>query len=144
MNRIVVLLACAIAASACGDRSSKNKGGSAAQAGSPEVVTASGVVAVVKEDGVQVKTDDGRILNLALDKETKVTLAGGEAQLAVVSEGAPVRVSYKPTGKGGSAVAIDVEPNAPKAPSSNAQGQPAAQPKGAAPAGGEATQPRSR
>jgi ABC-type Fe3+-hydroxamate transport system substrate-binding protein len=145
MSRIAVLLAaCAVAASACGDRSPKGKGGPAAQAGSGEVLTTSGVVAVVKEDGVQVKTDDGRVLNLALGKETKVTLAGGEADIAVVSEGAPVRVSYKPTEKGGAAVTIDVEPNAPKAGSPGPQSGPTAQPKGAAPAGGKATDTGSR
>ncbi len=75
---------------------------------SRETASATGVVSAVGPTDVQVKTDDGRQLALRMGDDVKVTLAGGEAQRAVITEGAPVRVSFD----GKKLVAVDVEPKA--------------------------------
>ncbi len=93
------------------------------------VMSVTGVVSGVKEEVVQVTTDDGRVLDFKLDDAVAVTLAGGEAQPAVVTEGAPVRVSYRPEGRGADLVSIDVEPQA-----TNARGETASPPEGDPPA----------
>lgn len=105
MSRSGLLLAAALALAACSAEKKK-----AASRG--ELVSVTGVVARVEENGFQVRTDDGQVLSLALRSTAAVTLAGGEAQSAVITEGAPVRVSYRPKGSGGEAVSVDVEPQA--------------------------------
>jgi hypothetical protein len=74
------------------------------------VKTADGVVAGVKEHQVQVRTQDGRVLAFPMKDDTKVTLGGGDASPAVVTEGAPVRVAFKGDESKPEVVGIDVEP----------------------------------
>lgn len=108
MTRSGVLLAAALALAACQE---SEKGGKGKAEGAPgKVVSVDGVVEGVKPDAVRVKTDDGKVLAFAMRDDVTVTLAGGEAQAAVVTEGAPVRLSYRPRGSGGELVSIDVEP----------------------------------
>jgi hypothetical protein len=96
------IVALAVAA-ACG-KLSGGKGG-------PDVRSADGVVASVKEHAVQVRTQDGRTLDFPMKDDVKVTLGGGEASTAVVTEGAPVRVAYRQHGdRDRELVSIDVEP----------------------------------
>ncbi len=80
--------------------------------GRGDTVSVTGVVSAVLPHAVRVRTDDGRQLALDLTDHVAVTLAGGEAQTAVITEGAPVRVSYRPKGAGGELVSVDVEPQA--------------------------------
>lgn len=111
MSRIGVLVGAAMAIAACrGDAGAGAK--EKAKAGDGGTVSVTGVVTGVAPDKVQVKTDDGRELAFDMSDAVSVTLAGGESQSAVITEGAPVRVSYRPKGSGGDAVTIDVEPQA--------------------------------
>lgn len=140
MSRIGVLVAAAVVVAACRDDAGGANGagkGKASGEGSG-TVSAMGVVSSVQPDKVQVKTADGRQLALKMSDGVKVTLAGGEAQTAVITEGAPVRVAYRPKGEGGELVTIDVEP---KAGGSGGEAKPAPQggeakpaPQGGAPA----------
>jgi ABC-type Fe3+-hydroxamate transport system substrate-binding protein len=110
MSRIGVLIAAAMALSACRrdeGRASAAKAGEAA-----DTVSVNGVISAVEPDEVRVTTDDGRELALKLGEAVSVTLAGGQAETAVITEGAPVRVSYRPRGSGGDLVTVDVEPQA--------------------------------
>jgi hypothetical protein len=118
-----VVAALALAA-ACGRGGSGGNAGSAGSAGGNGVRSADGVVASVKEHAVQVKTQDGRVLDFKMKDDVKVTLGGAEASsTAVVSEGAPVRVAYK----GDQLVSIDVEPKV-RAGSAASEGSGAGQP----------------
>jgi ABC-type Fe3+-hydroxamate transport system substrate-binding protein len=109
MSRIgVIAAAAALAVVACRKDGKEAKNG----ASSAETVSVTGVVSGVDPDQVQVTTDDGRQLALKMNQTVAVTLAGGEAETAVITEGAPVRVSYRPKGSGGDLVTIDVEPQA--------------------------------
>lgn len=112
MSRIRVLVVAAAAFAACRGASGcgGNESAPKATGATGGTVSAMGVVSGVQPDQVQVKTSDGRRLALRMRDDVKVTLAGGEAQSAVITEGAPVRVSYKPSGDGGELVAVDVEP----------------------------------
>jgi hypothetical protein len=112
MRRFAVLLAVAFVAGACGQK--KEKAGDAPAASQQDLVSVTGVVSGVKEKSLQVRTDDGRTLDFAMDDAVTVTLGGGESQPAVVTEGAPVRVSFKPKGSDPELVSIDVEPQAPE------------------------------
>jgi ABC-type Fe3+-hydroxamate transport system substrate-binding protein len=110
MSRIGVLIAAAMALSACRRDESR---ASAAKAGeAADTVSVNGVISAVERDEVRVTTDDGRELALKLGEAVSVTLAGGQAETAVITEGAPVRVSYRPRGSGGDLVTVDVEPQA--------------------------------
>lgn len=111
MRRFAVLLAVAGVLGACGQK--KEEAGDAPAAKDRDLVSVTGVVSEVKEKAVQVRTDDGRVLDFAMGDAVAVTLGGGESQPAVITEGAPVRVSYKPKGSGADLVSIDVEPQAP-------------------------------
>jgi ABC-type Fe3+-hydroxamate transport system substrate-binding protein len=102
------IVALALAA-ACSKGGSGNAGSSGSSADTA-VKSADGVVASVKSNDVQVKTKDGRVLQFKMKDETKVTLGGGEASHAVVSEGAPVRVAYKGDEQKPEVVSVDVEP----------------------------------
>jgi ABC-type Fe3+-hydroxamate transport system substrate-binding protein len=111
MSRIGVLVAAATALAACRE-DSKGAGGGKANA-QADTVSVTGVVSAVDPDNVvEVTTDEGRKLTLKMNEAMTVTLAGGAAQTAVIAEGAPVRVSYRPKGSGGDLVAVDVEPQA--------------------------------
>jgi hypothetical protein len=122
-----VVAALALAA-ACGRGGSGGNAGSAGSAGGNGVRSADGVVASVKEHAVQVKTQDGRVLDLRMKDDVKVTLGGAEASsTAVVSEGAPVRVSYKERRDGNDLVSIDVEPKV-RAGAPGSEGSGAGQP----------------
>jgi ABC-type Fe3+-hydroxamate transport system substrate-binding protein len=111
MSRVGMLaVVAALALGACRKDGGGADGKDAAKPG--EMVAVTGVITAVDERKVQVKTDDGRQLALNLNKTTSVTLAGGQAETAVITEGAPVRVSYRPQGSGGDLVTIDVEPQA--------------------------------
>jgi ABC-type Fe3+-hydroxamate transport system substrate-binding protein len=113
MSRIGVLIAAAMALSACRrdeSQASARKAGEAA-----DTVSVNGVISGVEPDKVRVTTDDGRELALKLGEAVSVTLAGGQAEAAVITEGAPVRVSYRPKGSGGDLVTVDVEPQATSA-----------------------------
>jgi hypothetical protein len=112
MSRIGVLVAAAMAIAACRGGGDGAKEREKAKAADGETVSVTGVVTGVAPDKVQVKTDDGRELAFKMSDAVSVTLAGGESQSAVITEGAPVRVSYRPKGSGGDAVTIDVEPQA--------------------------------
>ncbi len=103
-----VVVALALAA-ACSKGGSGGNAGSSGSAGS-DVKSADGVVASVTKDKVQVRTQDGRTLAFPMKDDTKVTLGGGEASTAVVTEGAPVRVSFKGSETSPDVVSIDVEP----------------------------------
>jgi ABC-type Fe3+-hydroxamate transport system substrate-binding protein len=110
MSRIGVLIAAAVALSACRRDESR---ASAAKAGeAADTVSVNGVISAVEPDKVRVTTEDGRELALKLGEAVSVTLAGGQAEAAVITEGAPVRVSYRPKGSGGELVTVDVEPQA--------------------------------
>jgi hypothetical protein len=115
MSRFAVLVSAALALVACskggGDAKDAKRNGEAAT----DTVSVTGVVAAVEPDKVRVTTDDGRQIALKMSQTVSVTLAGGEAESAVITEGAPVRVSYRPKGSGGDLVTIDVEPQAAKA-----------------------------
>ncbi|HEX9049269.1 MAG TPA: hypothetical protein VF841_01930 [Anaeromyxobacter sp.] len=102
-------LALALAA-ACSKGGSGGSAGSSGSSGDAGLRSADGVVASVKQHDLQVKTKDGRVLQFKMKDETKVTLGGGEASSAVVTEGAPVRVAFKGDGGTPDAVSIDVEP----------------------------------
>jgi ABC-type Fe3+-hydroxamate transport system substrate-binding protein len=97
-------------AAACSRGGSGGNAGSSGSAASEGTRSADGVVASVSEGAVKVKTQDGRVLDFPMKDDVKVTLGGGEASSAVVTEGAPVRVSFKEGGKGNELVSIDVEP----------------------------------
>jgi hypothetical protein len=103
----VVVLA---VAAACSKGGSGKNAGSTGSSGDSAVRSADGVIASVKDNAVQVKTRDGRVLGFKMKDDTKVTLGGGEASSAVVTEGAPVRVSFKGDEQKPEVVAIDVEP----------------------------------
>lgn len=105
----VIAAAAALAVVAC--RKDGNGEGKES-ASSAQTVSVTGVVSGVDPDQVQVTTDDGRKLALKMNQAVAVTLAGGDAETAVITEGAPVRVSYRPKGSGGDLVTIDVEPQA--------------------------------
>lgn len=120
MSRFV-LLAALLALAACRKEATQESTG--------QVLSVTGVVSGVREEAVQVTTHDGRVLDFRLDDAVAITLAGGEAQPAVVAEGAPVRVSYRPQGSGADLVSIDVEPQA-----TDARGETAAPPEGDPPA----------
>jgi hypothetical protein len=111
MRTSVVVLAAVAALGACGRKDGSRGDRPVAQ---QDLVSVTGVVADVKEKALQVRTDDGRMLNFAMNDGVAVTLGGGESQPAVLTEGAPVRVSYKPKGGGADLVSIDVEPQAPE------------------------------
>ena len=121
MSRFGVLLAAAVAFTGCRKEATQETRGDA--------VSVTGVVSAGKERAVQVKTDDGRVLDFGLDDAVVVTLAGGEAESAVITEGAPVRVSYRPQGSGADLLSIDVEPQA-----TDAKGETKASPQGDPPA----------
>ncbi len=112
MSRIRVLVVAAAAVAACRGASGCGGKEDAPKAGSADTVSVTGVVSKVAPDKVQVKTEDGRELAFNMSDAVSVTLAGGQSQTAVITEGAPVRVSYRPKGAGGDAVTIDVEPQA--------------------------------
>ncbi len=114
MRGWVVAVAVA-AAAAC------SKGGP----GGAGVKSADGVIAAVKEHEIDVRTQDGRVLRFPKKDDTKVTLGGGEASSAVVTEGAPVRVSFRGDEKSPDVVSIDVEPKV-RGSSGNAGQPPAA------------------
>ncbi len=97
-------------AAACSKGGSGGNAGSSGSSNDPGVKSADGIVASVGKDTVQVKTKDGRVLQFPMKDDTKVTLGGGEASTAVVTEGAPVRVSFKGDEKKPDVVSIDVEP----------------------------------
>ncbi|HET8541826.1 MAG TPA: hypothetical protein VFL83_18255 [Anaeromyxobacter sp.] len=122
VRRIIAVVALA-SALACSRGGSGGNAGSSGSAGGEGVRSVEGVVAAVTQDAVQVKTEDGRVLDFPMRDDTKVTLAGGEASTAVVTEGAPVRVSFREKAKGNEVVTIDVEP---KARAGSAAGQPPA------------------
>ncbi len=103
----IVALAAAAACSKGGSGGNAGSSGSAADSG---LKSADGVVASVKQDDVQVKTKDGKVLQFKMKDETKVTLGGGEASSAVVTEGAPVRVAFKGDEQKPDVVSVDVEP----------------------------------
>jgi hypothetical protein len=133
MSRIGVLVAVAVALTACRDDSGRASGRAKGNGEAGETVSATGVVSGVQPDRLQVKTEDGRQLALRMNDGVKVTLAGGEAQSAVITEGAPVRVSYRPKADGGDLVAVDVEPKGANAggdakPAPAPQGDAAAEP----------------
>lgn len=86
----------------------RGSGGSA----EADLRSAEGVVAGVSERAVQVRTPDGSVLEFPLREGVEVTLGGGESSRAVVTEGAPVRVSYRDAGEENELVRIDVEPRA--------------------------------
>jgi hypothetical protein len=118
-------------AAACGKGSGGGAGG---------VKSADGVVASVKEHAVSVKTQDGRTLDLPMKDDVKVTLGGGEASSAVVTEGAPVRVAYREHGGDRrELVSIDVEPKgrAGGAASTGGAGEPPAEGRFSAQGGNE-------
>jgi predicted small secreted protein len=98
----VVLIVVALAVAGCRKETTSGSGA--------DLVSVTGMVSSVKDRELQVTTDDGRVLDLALDDEVTVTLGGGESQRTVITEGAPVRVSYRPRGDGADLVSIDVEP----------------------------------
>lgn len=100
----------AVVAAACSRGGSPGNAGSGGSSGGSDVKSADGVVASVKEHQVQVKTQDGRVLDFMLKDDTKVTLGGGEASSAVVTEGAPVRVAFKGDPGKPDVVSVDVEP----------------------------------
>jgi ABC-type Fe3+-hydroxamate transport system substrate-binding protein len=139
MSRIGVLIAAAMALAACSKGASQaggdGKKAEAKKAGEAgDSVSVSGVISAVEPDRVRVRTDDGRELALKLDEAVSVTLAGGKAETAVITEGAPVRVSYRPKGSGGDLVTVDVEPQATtgrgeakKVPQSDPPANPASQ-----------------
>jgi len=102
-------IAVAVAAAACSKGGSGGNAGSSGSAGG-DVKSADGVVASVKEHQVSVRTQDGRTLQFPMKDDTKVTLGGGEASSAVVTEGAPVRVAFKGDERKPDVVSIDVEP----------------------------------
>jgi hypothetical protein len=104
---VVVALALAAACSKGG-----SGGGNAGSSGSSgdDVKSADGVVASVAPGKLQVRTQDGRTLAFPMRDDTKVTLGGGEASTAVVTEGAPVRVSFKGSDAAPDVVSVDVEP----------------------------------
>jgi hypothetical protein len=104
---VVVALALAAACSSKG-----GSGGNAGSSGSSEgdVRSADGVVASVAKGKLEVRTQDGRTLAFPMKDDTKVTLGGGEASSAVVTEGAPVRVSFKGSDTSPVVVSVDVEP----------------------------------
>jgi hypothetical protein len=135
MARIGVLAALALALGACrdGDQAAAKAGGGQESA----AVAVTGVVASADENRVEVTTDDGRRLALRMTPNVSVTLAGGQAEAAVITEGAPVRVSYRPQGSGGELVAVDVEPQAATAPggTKDAPPDPPADPSRAQPPG---------
>ncbi len=91
--------------------------------GGAGVRSADGVIASVKKDDVQVKTKDGHVLQFKMKDDTKVTLGGGEASTAVVTEGAPVRVAFKGDEQKPDVVSVDVEP---AVRSGSAEGKPPA------------------
>lgn len=110
----VVMLVIAIAVAGCRKEATSESGA--------DLVSVTGTVSRVKERAVVVTTDDGRVLDFALDDAVTVTLGGGESQRAVITEGAPVRVSYRPQGSGADLVSIDVEPMAPEAKGASSVG----------------------
>lgn len=119
----IVALALAAACSK-GGSDGGNAGSSGTSGGSGgDVKSADGVVASVKPGAVQVKTQDGRMLSFPMRDKIKVTLGGGEASSAVVTEGAPVRVAYKGDEAKPEVVSIDVEP---KVRAGSDKGQPPA------------------
>ncbi len=97
-------------AAACSRGGSGGNAGSSGSAGGNGVKSADGVVASVKQDDVEVRTKDGKVLRFKLRDDTKVTLGGGEASTAVVTEGAPVRVAFKGDETKPDVVSVDVEP----------------------------------
>ncbi len=107
--RGVGVVALALAA-ACSRGGSGGDAGSRGSAGRGDLKSADGVIAAVRKDSVQVRTPDGRTLDFPMSEDTKVTLGGGEASSAVVTEGAPVRVAFKGDEKKPDVVSIDVEP----------------------------------
>jgi ABC-type Fe3+-hydroxamate transport system substrate-binding protein len=118
-NSAVFLLVVALAVAGC--RKETTSGSHA------DLVSVTGMVSSVKEREVQVTTDDGRVLDFPVDDAVAVTLGGGESRPAVITEGAPVRVSYRPRGGGVDLVSIDVEP-AGAEPSVGTRAQPPARP----------------
>lgn len=128
MKGLAVLVVGALALGACQQKEAASAGSAPAEKG---VVSVTGVVSGVSEKALRVRTDDGRVLDFALDDAVAVTLGGGESHQAVVTEGAPVRVSFKPKGAGADLVSIDVEPQAPEskgessAPSADVPADPA-------------------
>ena len=97
-------------AAACSKGGSGGNAGSSGSSADVAVKSADGVVASVKSNDVQVRTKDGRVLQFKMKDDTKVTLGGGEAPTAVVSEGAPVRVAFRGEEQKPEVVSIDVEP----------------------------------
>ncbi len=117
-------VAAAVAAAACSKGGAGGNAGSTGSAGGSDMKSADGVVASVKEHKVEVRTQDGRTLQFPMKDDTKVTLGGGDASSAVVTEGAPVRVSYKGDESKPDVVSIDVEPKVRAGSSSGNAGQP--------------------
>lgn len=142
MSRFGVLVAAAVALVSCSKGAGDAKDGKDAKRNgeaAADTVSVTGVVAAVDPDKVQVKTDDGREIALKMSQTVSVTLAGGEAESAVITEGAPVRVSYRPKGSGGDLVTIDVEPQA-----ANARGEMKGVPQDDPPANPEKASQRRR
>ncbi len=112
MARFVQGVAVAVLAlaAACSKGGSGGNAGSTGSAGDSGLKSADGVIASVKKDDVQVKTKDGHVLQFKMKEDTKVTLGGGEASTAVVTEGAPVRVAFKGDESKPDVVSVDVEP----------------------------------
>ncbi len=104
-----VVAVAVVAAAGCKGGSGGNAG-SSGSGGGGDVKSADGVVASVKEHQVEVRAQDGHVLRFAMKDDTKVTLGGGEASAAVVTEGAPVRVAFKGDEGKPDVVSIDVEP----------------------------------
>ncbi len=97
-------------AAACSKGGSGGNAGSSGSSAGEGVRSADGVVASVSKGTVRVKTKDGRVLQFPMSDDTKVTLGGGEASAAVVTEGAPVRVAFRGDERKPDVVSIDVEP----------------------------------